>query len=452
MMPLSLTARLTLLFALVSTLVLAGLGLLILSNVQQHFVQQDEQYLDNRIRLIQSIVADVPVQLAGARLAEALHNHPEFTAEVRLGERVLFRSLPPGNPPLPAAGRGTYQDAQGRQHRLRRVVAGADGRMQRLQITALIDTAPHTRFLQAFTRSLALYIGASALLIGLLGWLAARRGLRPLRSMSARAGEVTAQRLDQRMPLENAPREIAELAAHLNAMLARLQVDFQRLTDLSSDIAHELRTPITNILTQTEVALTQPRDRAHYQDVLISTAEELQRLSRMIGDMLYLARTEHGSGLPDAGPVAVDVEVRELFDFYDALAEERGVRLHLRGTGQVCGDRLMLRRALGNLLSNALRHTPRGGCIQVLIATCGSALEVAVSNPGAPIPADARAHLFERFFRAERSRTRGDADGAGLGLAITRAIMLAHQGSITLDSDATATVFTLRFAAPGAAG
>jgi len=448
MRPLSLTARLTVLFAAVSTVVLAGLGALILSTVQQHFVRQDDRYLDNKVRLIASIVADAPPDQAGVRLAEALDHQAGFSAEVLRGDgSLLYRSAGAALPAPTSVARAWHRDAQGRDHRLRHVRTTADPAHGPLQITVLLDTAPHTRFLQDFTGRLALYVAASALLIGLLGWLAARRGLAPLRAMAARAREVTAERLDQRMPLQPAPPEIAELAAHLDAMLARLQADFQRLSELSSDIAHELRTPITNLLTQTEVALARPRSAAEYQDVLLSNAEELQRLSRMIGDMLFLARTEHGGGLPEAGTVVLEREVTELFDFYDALAEERGITLALHGQGQVRGDRLMLRRALGNLLSNALRHTPRGATIAVTVADTAGATEVTVRNPGPPIPADALPHLFERFFRAERSRTRGDADGAGLGLAITRAIMLAHGGTLCVASGPAATCFTLRFGA-----
>lgn len=451
MMPLSLTARLTLLFALASTLVLAGLGLLILSTVRQHFIQQDEQYLDNKLQLIQSIIADVPLGQAGTRLTEALHNHPEFNAEVRLADgRVLYRSA--GMPVrarevVREAKNAVYADTTGREYRLRQIQARQPG-TPTMQIIALIDTAPHTKFLRHFTGTLALYILASALMIGLLGWAAARQGLRPLHRMAARAREVTAERLDQRMPLVSAPQEIIELAAHLNAMLARLQVDFRRLSELSSDIAHELRTPITNVMTQTEVALTQPRSSEVYRDVLLSNAEELQRLARMISDMLYLARTEHDDSLPDAVPVQLAQEVEALFEFYDAIADASAVTLLVEGDGHVHGDRLMLRRALGNLLSNALRYAPRGSPITVLVGERSGAVEVAITNTGPAIPADALPHLFERFFRAERSRHRGCADGAGLGLAITRAIMLAHQGSIAVRSDPDATCFTLRFGPP----
>ncbi len=143
-----------------------------------------------------------------------------------------------------------------------------------------------------------LYVALAVLASGLFGWWAARRGLSPLRAMASRAKAVTGDKLDQRMPVEAVPVEMAALAADLNAMLARLQDDFRRLSEFSSDLAHELRTPLTNLMTQTRVALSQPRDAARYRDVLASNVEELQRLSRMVSDMLYLAKMEHGLDLP----------------------------------------------------------------------------------------------------------------------------------------------------------
>ncbi len=178
--------------------------------------------------------------------------------------------------------------------------------------------------------------------------------------MASRASGVTANKLDARMPVAAVPLEMADLAATLNAMLARLQDDFRRLSEFSSDLAHELRTPITNLMTQTHVVLSQPREAAKYREVLVSNAEELQLLGRMVSDMLYLAKMEHGITLPSEEAISVADEVQALFDFYEALAEDKGVSLQLRGQAKIAGDRLMLRRALSNLLSNALRYTPQG--------------------------------------------------------------------------------------------
>ena len=289
-----------------------------------------------------------------------------------------------------------------------------------------------------------------ALGCALLGSWVVRRGLRPLLRMRAQAERIGAGQLDARMPVQEAPIELAELAATLNAMLARLESAFARLSTYSSDIAHELRTPLSNLMTQTQVALAQPRDAAAYREVLASNAEELERLSRTVADMLFLAQAEHGELLPSRQPVALGAEVRALFDFYEALAEDRGIALRLQGDGTVLGDSLMLRRAIGNLLSNALRYTPRGGAIEVSVAPRDSQIVLRVRNDGTPIAAEALPRLFERFYRAEpdRSHAQGQGDGAGLGLAITQAIVQAHGGRISARADEAGN--TLEVVLPGA--
>lgn len=228
-----------------------------------------------------------------------------------------------------------------------------------------LDTLHHTHFIQVLRQQLAIYVLVATLLSGLLGWWAARSGLAPLRVMKERALKVTAHKLDQRMPVEAVPVEMADLANSLNTMLERLQVDFAKLMDFSSDLAHELRTPISNMLTQTQVSLSQKRDPDTYRDILASNAEEFQRLGRMVSDMLFLAKTDHGIELPNRENVALEVEVTSLLDFYDAVAEEKGVRLRLEGCGTVVGDRLMIRRAISNLLSNAIRHSLPGADVEL---------------------------------------------------------------------------------------
>lgn len=159
--------------------------------------------------------------------------------------------------------------------------------------------------------------------------------------------------------------EMADLATTLNEMLRRLKEEFDRLSEFSSDLAHELRTPINNLMTQTQVTLSQARSSEEYQDILASNAEEYQRLARMVADMLFLAKADHGLILPSTERIAVHDEAQALFDFYEALAEEKQVRLQLIGTAEITGDRLMLRRALSNLLSNAIRYTPPGELVVV---------------------------------------------------------------------------------------
>lgn len=198
-------------------------------------------------------------------------------------------------------------------------------------------------------------------------------------------------------------------------------------------------------MTQTHVVLSQPREAAKYRDVLASNAEELLRLGRMVSDMLYLAKMEHGITLPNEESIHVGDEARALFDFYDALAEDKGVQLRLQGDASIVGDRLMLRRALSNLLSNALRYTPSGKAIVIKACEQDGGATIVVENQGEGIDPELLPSLFDRFFRADKSRARADSDSVGLGLSITQAIMVAHRGGISAESSGGLTRFILTF-------
>jgi len=290
-------------------------------------------------------------------------------------------------------------------------------------------------------------MGLAAIAMGAFGWVAVRRGLAPLQSIRAEADAITARRLNARLPVDAVPAELADLARTLNDMLARLETSFQRLSDFSSDLAHELRTPVSNLMTETQVTLGKARTTEQYREVLASNAEELERLSRMISDMLFLAKADNDLMVPHQESVDLQVEVRSLFDYYEALAEDAGVRMSCIGSGAVQGDRLMIRRAISNLLSNAIRHTPENGEIQVsLHADSSGELCLAVENTGDTIPEEHLPRLFDRFYRVDASRQRS-TEGAGLGLAITHSIVRAHGGTASVRSSAGKTIFELRFPA-----
>ncbi|MDO8729245.1 MAG: heavy metal sensor histidine kinase, partial [bacterium] len=199
------------------------------------------------------------------------------------------------------------------------------------------------------------------------------------------------------------------------------------------DLAHELRTPISNLMTQTQVVLTRARSDEEYREVLVSNAEEYERLARMIGDMLFLAQADNGLILLHRESVDLAKEIHELFDFFDALAEEKKLSLSLTGNAQVTGDKLMLRRALANLLSNAIRHSPTRGDIQVAIQKTDATTILTIKNKGETIATEHLPHIFDRFYRADPSRHQ-NGEGAGLGLAITLSIIRAHGGAIDVQS------------------
>jgi two-component system heavy metal sensor histidine kinase CusS len=312
-------------------------------------------------------------------------------------------------------------------------------------VTLMIDH--HRAFMHEFRRTLWIAIALSAALAALLGWVAARRGLVPVRAMAEVTHRISATRLTDRVAIDTLPSELVDLGTAFNAMLVRLEEAFTRLSEFSSDLAHELRTPVSTLMTQTQVAVSRARSADEYREILYANLEEFDRLARTIGDMLFLAKADNGLMVPRREPFELVEEVRQLFDFYEALAEEQGVRLDVAGSGRIEGDRLMIRRALSNLVSNALRHSPRGQAVRVTIdRPDGRHVRVIVHNRGEPIAPEHLERIFVRFYRVDPARQHG-SQGAGLGLAITRSIVEAHRGRIAVESDRDGTRFVLIFPA-----
>lgn len=441
----SLVTRLTILYALISALVLCGLGVMVARATYLHFVDLDQAYLQGKASLLQGSLAQVTdSSKVDALLSQQMDSHE--------GLYVALDANPSQGPvvqnidfsPLRAAkvsGSETF-GWQSADRTLRGIKVPLENGEQLL---LALDTHHHAHFMSQLNVRLAVYLLFATLLSGLLGWWAARRGLAPLRVMHERARKIDARQLSVRMPSADSSIELAELAQGLNLMLERLERDFERLSEFSSDLAHELRTPITNLLTQTQVTLTRDRDAHAYREILASNAEEFQRLARMVSDMLYLAKTEHGLELPNREPVVLEREVQALFDFYEAVAEESAVGLSLQGAATIMGDRLMVQRAVGNLLSNALRHASKHSVVKVIITRLPGAVELCVENEGAPIDEALMPRLFDRFFRTEKSRPHPEHNGTGLGLSITQSLMTAHGGTIRVASDQKNTSFTLVF-------
>lgn len=452
---LSLTSRLTIFFIALASSVILGFALLFMVEADRHFVDLDSAALDDKKHLIEGILASSRShEEARSRLNEALSHHHGLYALVKgpQGEKLYQTNGYSG--PTTQASFITNDDGHGLQswrsggrefHEMSFTAGMVQGMAGPLQISLAVDTQHHQEFMRELRRSIAIYAVLAILLSGFLAWFAAHQGMSPLRAMKRRAAAVTGQQLQERMPEDAVPIEMADLARELNEMLGRLQNDFKQLADFAADLAHELRTPISNLLTQTQVTLSTQRDLKTYQDTLASNAEELQRLARVVSDMLFLAKTERGVDLPHKESFSAAQGARELVEFYEAVADEKRILMSVEGDGRIYGDRLMFRRALSNLLSNALRHAPVGGVVGVRIESSSRGIEVTVKNTGKEIPLDVQQRVFERFYRADSARRHPASDGAGLGLSITKAIVEAHGGAISVTSDQEWTRFRLVF-------
>jgi two-component system heavy metal sensor histidine kinase CusS len=455
--PLSLALRLTVLFGIAAALIFLCFGWVIDRSIEKHFEAEDDAELN---------VIDHAVEagLSGVRSGANLTSLEDRFKDILVGHhrasmylfsddmRLIYRSPGPDLTPLAQRYAGstngpTVERLKDAQHSyrvlIRRVKEDAGSGRPSYVIAIAVEIDYHLRFLAHFRRTLWLVITCSIAIMALMGWIAVRQGHAPLRDMVARIRRVSANELSSRLPSESVPGELKDLAVSFNEMLQRVDKAFQRLADFNADIAHELRTPIANLMTQTQVALSRARTTDEYREVLYSNMEEYERMAQMVGDMLFLAQTENSPRKINTVELDLAREMRTLFDYYEGWAEERGVTMTLKGAASASADRRLLQRALGNLLSNALRHTAAGGRVLVELGTApDGGVCIAVENTGAEIPPEAIPKLFDRFYRVDPSRRR-DGSGTGLGLAIVKSIIDAHGGNINVVSAAGRTRFQI---------
>ena len=274
------------------------------------------------------------------------------------------------------------------------------------------------------------------LLLGLVllgAWGVARTGLAPLARFKKLARESSSVSLSQRLIPHDMPLELRDLAIDFNAMLARIDSGVTHLNQFSGDLAHEMRTPVAILLGRTQVALSRPRSAAEFQAVLEADVEDLERLSRLIDDMLFLARAENKAEGLSIEPLLLLHEARTVADFIDVIAAERGIEIEIKGDALVLADRILLQRAITNLLTNAIRHATANSTVRIKMSRQATTVELSIENVGATIPAKDLDRLFDRFYRVDESRVR-DAGGAGLGLAIVKTIMRLHGGRVEVVS------------------
>jgi two-component system heavy metal sensor histidine kinase CusS len=316
---------------------------------------------------------------------------------------------------------------------LARVPLVNTGSLQLRTAVVALDLAPRASLLDALLY-LMLVAGSFSMLFTLvLGWLAARHGLRPLGRLSKQSAAIAPNSLALRLDIGGIARELKELAQAFNGVLDRLESAYRQVEAFNADVAHELRTPLATLISGTQLALSAERPIKHLRATLESNLEELEGLKSLVNDMMFLAHADHGTVVQDMVDTNLESEVQKVREFYDALLEDSRLKAFIEGQAAARCSPALMRRAISNLLSNAIKFTARGESITLSLTQQGNIAEIVVANPGPPIPAKTQERMFDRFYQADPARVRS-GDSHGLGLAIVSAIAKMHGGQAFCES------------------
>ncbi|PWQ92807.1 two-component sensor histidine kinase [Leucothrix pacifica] len=306
----------------------------------------------------------------------------------------------------------------------------------------------HIEFFEAVGTLMFWFTTIVSLLAGIYSAVIVNNGLKPLKKLEGYLARIRPGRLDIRVPKDELPEELENLAEVQNSMLDRLDLGFQRLSDFSTDIAHELRTPLTNMTTQMQVSLANDRSPDEYRDILGSNLEELERITKTINDTLYLAKAENSLLYKNNETLDLAKEMSQLIEYHNIIAEDKEIVIEFTGEGELYIDKHMFQRAMNNLLSNAIRHAHENTQICVKITHPNKSLGISISNIGDTISESTLPFIFDRFYRGDCSRENDSTTGAGLGLAITKSIIETYHGVISVTSKDGLTTFEILFPPP----
>ncbi|HTV17647.1 MAG TPA: heavy metal sensor histidine kinase [Polyangiaceae bacterium] len=462
-LPRSIAGRLVMLYSVTSGAILLLSGIFMYGAMSLHLTREKTQFLADEIRTLETVQDQHPESLEMLREeidVESDTSHASaYHARVLEAGRLLIETpgmaevVPPSAfpPPSPRGDHSGTAAARsiGGHHYL--VMSGSTSLRGHPGVTRTFQLAvdtTHDEALRAqYLRMLSLVVVLGTWLSAGAGWFIARRGLGPLRHLAQRAQQITVSQLHERVgDAAIWPSELEALTGAFDEMLARLERSFLGLSRFSADLAHELRTPVNNLMGETEVALARPRSTPDYRRVLESSLEELERMAKLIDSLLFIARAEDVRSAAQTEMLDARAALDAIASFFEAMADEREVSISIDAAGLLLADPLLFQRAVSNVLANALNHTPAGGHVTIRLDNREGEAVVSVSDDGAGIAEEHLPKIFDRFYRVDSSRPR--AHGTGLGLSLVQSIMTLHRGSVAVESQlGHGTTVSLRFPA-----
>src|SRR6266404_5865392 len=439
----SIAWQLILLFTVATSLLLAcGLGVFY-AIVVRHAFAEDNAVLADKVAALRADLHESGPNVFAEELRD--RNAGEHTAYwIRMLDSQgrtyaetpgMDRSLPPEIFPPPQETTsivGGLKDYRRGPKLFSLVTLNEESESQPYTLQVAQDRSSDERVERNFAVLFIMVLSGSVLASALIATIVTKRGLRPLQEMTQSLARIGPTHLKERVTPGDWPGELKPLAIAFDDMLKRLDDSFTRLSQFSADLAHELRTPIANMMGEAQVALTRDRTAAEYREIIESTIGECERLSRIVDNLLFVARVDAAREPIARKRFDARAAVEKIAAFYQTIAEDHHVAIGCSGEGQIYADPDLFERAVGNLLDNALRFTPENGSIQIVVCQRDADFEVAVTDTGCGIAPEHLPRVFDRFYRAESSR---GSDGAGLGLALVKSIVDLHGGSATIESE-----------------
>lgn len=455
--------RVAALFGLVACLVMAGLGFYLYASVRQAMEMRADYTLIGRVEHFRNLFHDLyDIQQMEERpglFESMLGNEQDVRIFKRVGE-APFIQVNPGKltpPAMSAVPVGTAigidalrtrQAEDGVRVRWVSALARLGTNKDTIEITAAYVMTQESRVLSTYLYRVIAAIALTALLTTALAFIILQRGLRPIKLMYDKAAEITPAKLSARFGMQDAPPELRSLTEAFDAMLDRLEKGYQHLSQFSADLAHEVRTPVNIMMGQSQVALRQARSAAEYVQVLESNVEELSRLARIIENILFLANADQEAVVADRVEIDLITELEKIAEYFEPLAEERQMRFVVTAHGSIFANLIMWRRAVNNLVLNAIRYGKSGTTIQLISGQNEAAGALSVINQcDASMPVDTD-RMFDRFYRGDASRS-AYTESNGLGLSIVRAIMHLHHGTASVTYLARENTICFKLEFPG---